>query len=120
KRIVVAWQEFVAGKLPASLHLNARTIHDYQRLAEFIDMRPEVTDVSFEFKTGGAWRGRRDFHYKHLAEVGRGAIRPLRLTMVGGISALPTLVPAYQGGVIYIDTSAFMRTMHRQRLYEGN
>ena len=120
KRILVAWQEFLAGKMPSSLHLNARTIHDYKRIAEFIDIRDEVSDVSFEFKTGAAWRGRRDFHYQHLAEVGRGSVRPLRLTMVGGISALPVLVPHYRGGVIYIDTTAFMGTLHRQRLFEGN
>ena len=118
KRILIAWQEFVAAQMPSALHVNARTIHDYLRIAEFIENRPEVTDVSFEFKTGAAWRGRRAFHYEHLAKLGRESVRPLRLMMVGGMSALAKLVPEYQGGVIYIDTSAFMGTMHRQRLFE--
>lgn len=119
KRIVVAWQEFIAANMPSAMHLNARTIHDYSRIADFIDERAEVTDVAFEFRTGGAWRARREFHFQHLATLGRESSRSLRLTMIGGISALPVLVPAFRG-VIYVDTTAFMATMHRQRLFEGN
>jgi hypothetical protein len=39
--------------------------------------------------------------------------------MIGGINAIPALAPAYTR-VTYIDTSAFMNSIHRQRLYLGN
>ena len=58
KRIGTTWQEIVAAGIPGAYHLNARTPHDYQRLANFIAARPEVSDVAFEFKTGAAWRKR--------------------------------------------------------------
>ncbi len=39
--------------------------------------------------------------------------------MIGGINGDPVLAPAF-GRVTYIDTSAFMNSVHRQRLYLGN
>jgi hypothetical protein len=39
--------------------------------------------------------------------------------MIDGMAALPALAPAYSR-VTYVDTSAFMNTLHRQRLYLGN
>lgn len=69
KRIGMAWQEIVAGGVPGAYHLNARTAHDYRRLANFISAREEVTDVSFEFKTGAGWRQRRDFHLTELIQL---------------------------------------------------
>lgn len=119
KRIGVAWYEAVDAQMPCAVHLNARTVHDYERWTRFIKQRAEVTDVSFEFKTGGAWRGRRAFHYQQLAEVGRQAGRPLRMLMVGGLPAIPALAPAY-ARLTLIDTTAFMKALYRQRLIVGN
>ena len=45
--------------------------------------------------------------------------RPLHFVMIGGINAIPVLAPAF-GRVTYIDTSAFMNSVHRQRLYRNN
>jgi hypothetical protein len=50
KRIGTTWQEIVAAGIPGAYHLNARTPHDYQRLATFMAARPEVSDVAFEAK----------------------------------------------------------------------
>jgi hypothetical protein len=119
KRIGTTWQEIVAAGIPGAYHLNARTPHDYQRLANFIAARPEVSDMAFEFKTGAAWRKRVGFHLAELAQLPRRAARPLHLVMIGGITAIPALAPAYDR-VTYIDTSAFMNSVHRQRLYLGN
>jgi hypothetical protein len=119
KRIGVAWHESVDLGLPSALHLNGRTERDYERLVLFIQQRAEVTDVAFEFKTGGAWRSRRAFHHQQLAEVARKVSKPLRILMVGGFSAIPILAPAY-AKLTFIDTSAFMKAMHRQRLIAGN
>jgi hypothetical protein len=61
KRIGITWQEFVQQSVAGAYHLNARTPQDYRRLAEFIDGRAEVTDVSFEFGTGRHGRSGADF-----------------------------------------------------------
>jgi len=119
KRIGIAWQEIVAGGVPGAYHLNARTPHDYRRLADFIAAREEVSDVSFEFKTGAAWRQRRGFHLAELVRLAERVGRPLHLVMVGGITAIPILALAY-AKLTYIDTSAFMNSVYRQRLFLAN
>jgi hypothetical protein len=119
KRIGIVWQEIVDAGIPGAYHLNACTSHDYRRLAAFIAERPEVTDVAFEFKTGAAWRKRLPFHLAELAQLANRVGRPLHLVMIGGVPALPVLSAAF-ARITYIDTSAFMTTMHRQRLYFGN
>jgi hypothetical protein len=105
--------------MPCALHLNARTARDYERWAEFARHRADVTDVAFEFKTGGAGRGRRAFHHRHLAQFARDTGKPLRLTMIGGLPAIPDLAPAY-AKLTYIDTTAFMKAVYRQRAIAGN
>jgi hypothetical protein len=119
KRIGTAWQEIVAAGVPGAYHLNARTPQDYRRLAAFIAERPEVTDVALEFKTGAAWRTRLPFHVAELVQLAARVGHPLNLVMIGGITVLPALAAAFNR-VTYIDTSAFMATMHRQRLYLNN
>lgn len=119
KRIGAVWQEIVAAGIPGAYHLNARTPHDYRRLANFIEARAEVTDVAFEFKTGAAWRKRVGVHLAELRQLPGRVAHPLHLVMIGGMMAIPTLAPAYDR-VTYIDTSAFMNSVHRQRLYLGN
>jgi hypothetical protein len=119
KRIGTTWQEIVGAGTPGAYHLNARTPQDYRRLATFLAARPEVTDVAFEFKTGAAWRTRLGFHLEELAQLPGRVGRPLHFVMIGGINAIPVLAPAF-GRVTYIDTSAFMNAVHRQRLYLNN
>lgn len=119
KRIGAAWQEIVGAGIAGAYHLNARTPHDYQRLTTFIAQRSEVTDVAFEFKTGAAWRKRLSFHLAELAQLAIRVGRPLHLVMIGGMIAVPALASAFDR-VTYIDSSAFMNSVHRQRLYVGN
>jgi hypothetical protein len=54
-----------------------------------------------------------------LTQLPSRAGRSLNLTMIGGLTVLPALAPAFNR-VTYIDTSAFMAAMHRQRLYLNN
>jgi hypothetical protein len=119
KRIGLTWQEIVAAGVPGAYHLNARTQQDYRRLAAFMAERPEVTDVAFEFKTGAAWDTRLPFHIAELAQLAARLGRPLNLVMIGGMTVVPALAAAFHR-VTYIDTSAFMNSVHRQRLYLSN
>jgi hypothetical protein len=115
KRIGTAWQEIVACGIPSAYHLNARTQQDYRRLARFIGARDEVSEVAFEFKTGAAWQQRRAFHVAELVQLAARVCRPLHLVMIGGKTEIPALASAYNK-LTYVDTSAFMSSVYRQRL----
>jgi hypothetical protein len=119
KRIALAWQEIVSAGVSGALHLNARTEHDYGRIAEFVSARDEVSEVAFEFATGAAWPGRREFHCLHLARLAHRITRPLSLMMIGGIASLPAMAVAFDR-LTYIDTTPFMTALHRHKLFEGN
>src|SRR5262249_29636452 len=107
KRIALAWQEILGCGLSGALHLNARTERDYERLADFVHGRPEITEVAFEFGTGAAWPGRREFHHAQLRQFACRVGRPVSFMMIGGLSSIPTIAGAF-GQVTYFDTSAFM------------
>lgn len=114
KRIAISWAELMAGGVPAALHLNARTDHDYRRWAQFIRERPEVTAVAFEFGTGAGYRGRIDWHVDRLCALARQVRRPLTLVVRGGLPALERLRAVFDQ-VILIETDAFPRTRSRRR-----
>lgn len=114
KRIAILHQEFLSEGLPAALHLNARTERDWERWAEFVVARPEVTHVSFEFATGAGWGERMDWHAHQLTELARAVGRPLHLVLRGGTKVLRLLAAAFSG-VTVLETSVFIKTMKRQR-----
>lgn len=115
KRGAIAWSEAVDSGLSSALHINGRTYRDYERLTQFIRDRAEVMDVAFEFGTGAAWPRRLSFHNERLKDLALGAGRPLRLIMIGGVSALPSLSATYPM-ISYVDTTPFMKSLHRQKL----
>lgn len=119
KRILIAWQQIVVGGLPGGLHINGRTENDYERLTAFVERRPEANSISFEFGTGAGRLSRQGFHSDQLVRLAQTVSRPLHLTTVGGLLALRRLAPAFPS-LTYIDTSAFMKAVYRQRLREGN
>ncbi len=119
KRIAKTSHEFIAAGIPCALHLNARTTRDYERWADFLRHRPEITHVAFEFGTVWRWPTRQGFHRQHLAWLADSVGRPLHLVMVGGMTAIPTLAAAFDG-VTYIDGTPFLKTIKRQRIVEGN
>lgn len=114
KRIAICWAELVDGGIPAALHVNARTYHDYTRWAQFIARRPEVTILSFEFGTGAGRGMRLDWHVARLCEVADAVARPLKIIVRGGVRALSRL-RAHFAEVVFIETEAFSRTMRRRR-----
>lgn len=114
KRIAIVHQEFLSEGLPAALHLNARTERDWERWTEYVTARSEVTHVSFEFATGAGWGERMDWHAHQLTELARAVGRPLHLILRGGMRVLRPLAAAFSGLTV-LETSAFVKTMKRQR-----
>lgn len=114
KRIGLSWAELMAGGVPAALHLNARTDHDYRRWTQFIRGRAEINVVAFEFGTGAGYQGRIDWHVERLCALADGAGRGLTLVVRGGTPALARL-RSHFAQVILIETEAFSRTPKRRR-----
>jgi len=114
KRIAVAWSEIQREGLPAALHVNARTNRDWERWGEFIDARPEVAMIAFEFGTGAGSRGRIDWYVDQLRLLAQRVQRPLTLVVRGGSTVLPELAQAYPR-LVYVDTAPFVKTQRRQR-----
>lgn len=122
KRIATTYEEFMRIGIPAALHLNARTEKDWERWAEFIEARREITHVSFEFTTGSGWPGRINWHTNHLINLAKNVSRPLNLVVRGGKNILAKLIESFNH-VTYLDTSTFIKTAHRQSAYlstDGN
>ena len=116
KRIFMAWAEFTSAGLPAALHLNARTEHDYRRWADLIRERPEIGVVAFEFATGSGRGERIHFHAAQLSLLARRVGRPLDLIVRGGLRVLPQLNQAFRRTTL-LETDAFTRTLRRRRAY---
>ncbi len=115
KRIAIAHEEFLREGIPAALHVNARTDHDWKRWCDYVRQRPEVTHLAFEFATGAGNNGRVEWHVAQLARLAEDVDRPLNLIVRGGRSSvLKKLVPAFDN-VTVVDTTVFMKTVNRQR-----
>lgn len=116
KRTAIVHEEFLRAGLPAALHVSGRTDTDFQRWADYISARPEITHLAYEFTTGTAWKGRREQHAVWLAELATVVEHPLHLVVRGGLSQHPVLSGAFSGLTV-LDTSIFIKTMKRQRAY---
>jgi len=116
KRILLAWTEMAAAGLPAALHVNGRTQHDYSRWAELIADRPEIEILAFEFATGCGRGERIDWHVAELCALAGRVGRPLALVIRGGGRKLAELRRHF-AQVTLIETEAFSRTIRRRRAY---
>jgi hypothetical protein len=114
-RIAIAHHEFITGGVPAAIHLGANKVRDYERWAEFIAPREEITHVAVDFSTGPARAERRDFHLDCLKALAARVGRPLHLVLKGRVDAIAPLSRSF-AGVSYIDTTAFQKTLRRRRL----
>lgn len=116
KRILLAWAEMAIAGLPAALHLNARTEHDYRCWAALVADRAEIECVAFEFGTGAGRGNRIDWHVEQLRRFARHVDRPLKLIVRGGVRVLEQLRESF-AGVTVIDTDAFNKTRCRKKAY---
>jgi hypothetical protein len=117
-RIALAHHEFMTGEVASALHLGAATERDYERWAEFIALRDEISHVAVDFSTGPARTERRNFHLDCLCALASHVGKPLHLIIKGRVDAIAPLSRSF-AGVTYIDTTAFQKTMRRRRLLIG-
>lgn len=115
KRIALCWSELLAADVPASLHLNARTDHDWERWTAFVVEREEVRSIAFEFATGAACNARGNCHTEKLCALASAAGRDLQLVVRGGYKHLKEFNRAFSQ-VVYINTTSFIKTIKRHRL----
>jgi hypothetical protein len=66
KRIAIVHEESLSEGMPAALHINARTDHNWQRWRDYVADRPEITHIAFEFATGAGRSKRMRRHADHL------------------------------------------------------
>ena len=116
KRILLSWREMAAAGLPAAVHVNARTEHDYTQFGNFILARPEIDLLAFEFSTGCGRGGRIDWHIAQLCGMARFVGRPLSLVIRGGGRRLHELREHF-AQVALFETDSFTRTHRRRRAY---
>lgn len=114
KRIALVQSEFLAAGIACALHAHIRNDTDSKRWAAFIAERPEITSIAYEFTTGAGLRLGRGMHLEHLIRLAGEAGRPLDLVLRGDLAAASELRAAFRN-LVYIDTNAFMKTIHRQK-----
>jgi len=119
KRIALVHHEFLLEGMPAALHVNGRTETDFLRWMQYLNEHPEITTLSYEFTTGAGYVARRKQHISWLSGLARDVARPLRLVVRGAGEILPELRRAF-ARVTAIDTTAFVKTMNRQRALLGD
>ncbi|MFN4228451.1 hypothetical protein [Parvibaculum sp.] len=113
KRIAITFSEFQKGGLSCALHPNGRTERDFERWGRFISDRSEVSTLAYEFITGAGRLSRRQFHLDQLSDIAKKAGRPLDIVVRGDPSVIPFLRECFRE-VIYIDTTAFVKTQKRR------
>ncbi len=109
KRIATCWTEFVRAGIPTALHVNGRTATDWNRWAEFIIERDEVTTIAFEFATILGERKR--LYADQLIQLADCAPRKLRLVLRGGTEFLTELSKKFD--LVLIDTNPFIKSTKR-------
>lgn len=112
KRIAICWQEMAAAGVPAALHVNARTDHDWKRWTAFVRERSEITTIAYEFATGAAGRRQLARHVGALRNLADAVPRRLSLVVRGALGHLGDLAGSF-AQVSMIDSTTYMKTAHR-------
>lgn len=114
KRILVTFAEFASGGIACALHPNGRTERDFERWGDEIAARPEITTLAYEFITGPGRKARQSWHLNRLAYLSARAGRDLDIVVRGDPSVISFLRQHFRK-VIYVETTAFMKSLKRQR-----
>jgi hypothetical protein len=114
KRILITFDEFTRGGIACALHPNGRTDRDFERWTAEIAARTEVKTLSYEFITGPGRKARQRWHLDRLGDLAAAAGRDLDIVVRGDPDVIGFLRKHFRK-VIYIETTAFMKTLKRQR-----
>ncbi|VIO69561.1 hypothetical protein CI1B_27670 [Bradyrhizobium ivorense] len=114
KRILIVFEEFARGGIPCALHSHGRTERDFERWGAEIATRTEIETLSYEFTTGPGRRRRRGWHLEQLAGLAAAAGRDIDIVVRGDPEVIDFLRGHFRK-VVYLETTAFMKTLKRQR-----
>jgi len=115
KRIALCWSELVAEGLPASLHVNARTVEDWRAWMKFVSNREEVKSLSIEFATP-SHVSRLQWHVDKLVALAGSIERDLQIIVRGGSMHLPAINRAFHQ-TTFLDSWSYIKTVRRRRLF---
>jgi hypothetical protein len=119
KRIGILHNEMCEAGLPSALHVNGRTERDFERWGEFLEARPYINAVAYEFITGSGLSSRLPMHVHWLNKMIKGLSRQITLIARGNPKCLD-LLPT-DCVTVYIETTSFVKTVKRQvPLRSGN
>lgn len=113
KRISDTFASLALAGLPSALHVNGRVPRDFERWSEYLRRSLQVKIIAYEFGTLGRSSVRAAWHVEQLVKLASVVGRPLVLLIRGGARFLGELRRAY-AHVVLLDTSAVMKTRHRQ------
>lgn len=114
KRILLNFMEFANAGIACALHPNGRTERDFERWGDAIAARPEVKTLAYEFITGPGRKARQNWHLNRLVDIATRAGRELDIVVRGDPGVIGFLRQHFHK-VIYIETTAFMKALKRQR-----
>ena len=103
-----------SGGIACALHPNGRTERDFERWGDEIAARPEITTLAYEFITGPGRKARQGWHLNRLAYLSARAGRDLDIVVRGDPSVISFLRQHFCR-VIYVETTAFKKSLKRQR-----
>lgn len=114
KRIALVQHEFLVAGIPCALHPHIITEMDSQRWISFVVPRPEIRTIVYEFTTGASQKPVQQMHINHLINLAKDTPRALNLVIFGDKRIIKYLAPYYRN-ILYVDTSAFMKTICRRK-----
>lgn len=119
KRIALVHDEFQSEGLVSALHINARTEKDWNRWADYVSRREEISHVAVEFGTGARFKDRSSWHIEQLKSFAEKVNRPLSLVVRGAVRFHGTISDSFEE-LIWVDSGVFMKTQMRQRaVFDG-
>lgn len=112
KRIGIVFNEMSEAGLAVALHVNGRTERDFEQWARFLEERPSIGAVSYEFITGAGLAARLPNHLHWLNRLIERANRPLVCIVRGNPACLDGLDARFTP--VYIETTSFVKAIKRQ------
>lgn len=115
KRIAICWHELASSGNVTALHVNGRTLRDYERWASFLNEHTEIETIAIEFQTGIASESRAQTHLSWLARLAERTRRPIGVISFGGLNSLPQLAKCFSA-VSHVSSDPYLRASNYRKL----